>query len=141
MSQPINSESVLSALRDYFLKCPFLKDGKFNIDYLPNDIAYSIDPVPADPVYKQYIDGGKVYQLQYSFTSKENYDGDVRTMIDNSFFYQKLCEWVEIQEEEGNLPELEGYMAISNIVTSSYYLFDADADLAKYQIQMRLLYE
>lgn len=139
--QTIDRESVIGSIRDYFLKCPFLRDGEFNIDYLPDNRAYSLDPLPADPVYKRYVDGGKIYQFQYSFTSKEPYDGDARTMIDNSCFYQNLSDWVEQQDEEGILPDLNGRTVISNTLMSSYYLFDADADLARYQIQLRLLYE
>ena len=102
------------------MQCPFLHDGEFNIDYLPNSRAYSLDPIPADPVYKEYVDGGKVYQFQYSFTSKEGYDGDARTMIDNSYFYQNLSNWVEDQNDNDILPELEGYSAISNVMISSF---------------------
>lgn len=138
---PDLKDSIIGALREYFLACPYLQGGKFGVDFLPNDPAYSLDPLPSDPVYRQYVDGGKIYQLEYAFTSKAAYDGDARTMIDNSFFYQRLSEWVEQQEEAGNLPELEGYTAIGNTVTSSGYLFDADSDLAKYQVQLRLLYE
>lgn len=128
MPQTINNESVIAALRQYFMSCPYLRDGEFNIDYLPDSRSYSLDPIPAEPVYKEYVDGGKIYQFQYSFTSKEAYDGDARTMIDNSFFYQ-------------NLADLEGRQVISNTLMSSYYLFGSDADLAKYQVQLRLLYE
>ena len=141
MSKAINRESILDALRVYFLNCPLLKDGRFNIDFLPNEMSYSIAPLPADPVYKAYVDGGKIYQLQYSFTSKAAYDGEVRTMIEYSFFYQSLAEWVEGQNDNDNLPVLEGYTAISNTLLTSGYLFDADADLAQYQIQLQLLYE
>lgn len=137
----IDKDSVVGSLRTYFMQCPFLHDGEFNIDYLPDKTAYSLDPIPSAPVYKQYVDGGKIYQFQYSFTSKEAYDGDARTMIDNSCFYQQLSEWVEEQDEEGLLPVLNGHIAISNTLMSSYYLFDSDADLARYQVQLRLLYE
>lgn len=137
----INQDSVIQSLRDYFLQCGLLRGGEFNIDYLPNGRAYSLAPLPSDPVYKQYVDGGKIYQFQYSFTSKEAYDGDARTMIDNSYFYQQLSDWVEYQNDQEILPKLEGRTAVSNTLMSSYYLFDSDADLARYQIQLRLLYE
>lgn len=141
MPQTISNESMIAALRQYFMGCPYLRDGEFNIDYLPNGRSYSLDPIPSDPVYKAYVDGGKIYQFQYSFTSKEAYDGDSRTMIDNSFFYQNLSEWVEQQNNDDILPELKGRQVISNTLMSSYYLFGSDADLAKYQVQLRLLYE
>ncbi len=140
MSQIVNTDSVMGSLREYFLKCPYLKDGLFNVDFLPSDRSYSIAALPANPVYKRYVDGGKIYQLMYSFTSKEAYDGDVRTMINNSFFYERLANWVEQQADGGNLPVIPGHNVISNDLTTSGYLFDADGDLAQYQIQMRLLY-
>ena len=57
------SDSIIGALRTYFLECPYLKDGKFSVDFLPDDPSYSLDPLPSDPVYRQYVDGGKIYQL------------------------------------------------------------------------------
>ena len=111
------------------------------MDYLPDEMAYSIDTLPTDPVYKEYVDGGKIYQLEYAFTSKEPCDGNTLTMLGNTQFYQQLSSWVEEQDDAEELPELLGYHAISNRVISSGYLYDADADLGKYQIQMRLLYQ
>lgn len=140
MSQ-ISNESIIGALRDYYMQCPLLKDGHFNIDYLPNSADYSLETTPADPVYKEYTDGGKVYQIEYAFTSKQPFDGDARTMIDNSFFYQRLSEWIEEKDFEEDYPVIEGRQVISNRLLTGGYLFDADADLGKYQIQLRLLYE
>lgn len=134
------TDSIVKAVREYFLQCPFLKEGKLGIDFLPNEQSYSIDTLPADPVYKRYTDGGCIYQFEYTFTSKEAYDGDARTMIDNSMFYQRLMHWVEEQNELGNLPELQGYKAVLNATMSGGYLFGVDSDLAQYQMQFRLLY-
>ena len=80
------SKPIIESIRDYILSCPFLKDGKVNVDYLPDEMAYSIDPVGGDPVYKQYTDGTCLEQFQFSLLSKEAYDGDARTGIANSGF-------------------------------------------------------
>ncbi|MEG0989164.1 MAG: hypothetical protein RSG54_10615 [Clostridium sp.] len=132
--------SIVQAVRTYFLGCPFLKDGKFNIDYLPGEQSYSIDALPSNPVYKRYTDGGCIYQYEYTFTSKEAYDGDMRTTMDNSMFYQKLMEWIEQQNDTGKLPEVKGHNVLANHVTSNGYLFSVDSDMAQYQMQFRLLY-
>lgn len=132
--------SIVKAVREYFLGCPFLKGGRFNVDYLPGEQSYSIDTLPTDPVYKRYTDGGCIYQYEYTFTSKEAYDGDMRTMVDNSMFYQKLMEWVEKQNDTGNLPEVADRNVLANRVTSNGYLFGVDSDMAQYQMQFRLLY-
>lgn len=138
--QQEDSTSIVEAVREYFLQCPFLKNGRFSIDHLPNMQSYSIDTLPSDPVYKKYTDGGCIYQYEYVFTSKEAYDSDTRTLIDNSLFYQKLMEWVEQQNDAGILPELPGRNVQSNRVTSNGYLFSVDSDMAQYQMQLRLLY-
>lgn len=138
MSQ--EKDSIVEAVREFFRGCPFLKNGRFNISYLPNEQSYSIDTLPSDPVYKRYTDGGCIYQYEYVFTSKEAYDGDARTLIDNSRFYQDLMAWAEEQDAAGNQPEITGHNVLSNRVTSSGYLFSVDTDLAQYQMQFRLLY-
>ena len=66
-----DNKPIIESIRDYILSCDFLKEGKVNIDYLPDEMAYSIDPVGADPVYKKYTDGSCLKQFQFSLTSKE----------------------------------------------------------------------
>lgn len=131
---------IIESIRDYILTCPFLKDGKVNIDYLPDEMAYSIDPIGGDPIYKKYTDGTCIKQFQFALTSKEAYDGDARTGIANSGFYQFFEEWIEENTREDIFPELEGYTPIRMDVLTGGYLFSAEADLGRYQIQCRLIY-
>ena len=81
-----HSKPIIESIRDYLLTCDFLKDGKVNIDYLPDEMAYSIDPIGGDPIYRRYVDGDALRQFQFAITSKEAYDGDARTGIENSGF-------------------------------------------------------
>lgn len=131
---------IIESIRGYILTCPFLKDGKVNIDYLPDEMAYSIDPIGGDPIYKKYTDGTCIKQFQFALTSKEAYDGDARTGIANSGFYQFFEEWIEENTREDILPELEGYTPVRMDVLTGGYLFSAEADLGRYQIQCRLIY-
>lgn len=123
------------------MSCPFLKDGRVNIDYLPDEMAYSIDPVGGDPVYKRYTDGRCLKQFQFALTSKEAYDGDARTGIANSGFYQFFEEWIEENNEGDNVPELFGHTGIRIDVLQSGYLFSTEDDLGRYQLICRLIYE
>ena len=134
------SKPIIESIRDYILSCPFLKDGKVNVDYLPDEMAYSIDPVGGDPVYKQYTDGTCLKQFQFSLLSKEAYDGDARTGIANSGFYQFLEEWIERNNMNDIFPELEGHTSVRVDVLQSGYLFSTEADLGRYQIICRLIY-
>ena len=117
-----HSKPIIESIRDYLLTCDFLKDGKVNIDYLPDEMAYSIDPIGGDPIYRRYVDGDALRQFQFAITSKEAYDGDARTGIENSEFYQFLQEWIVDVQMSG-------------------YLFSMDSELGKYQIQCRLIYK
>ncbi len=111
-----------------------------NIDYLPDEMAYSIDPVGADPIYKRYVDGACMKQFQFSLTSREAYDGDARTGIANSGFYQFFEEWIEENNMAGIYPELERHQPVRVDVLQSGYLFSTEADLGRYQIICRLIY-
>lgn len=134
------NKPIIESIRDYILTCPFLKEGKVNIDYLPDEMAYSIDPIGGDPIYKRYTDGSCIRQFQFALTSKEAYDGDARTGIANSGFYQFFEEWVESNTQNDIFPELEGYTPIRMDILTGGYLFSAEADLGRYQIQCRLIY-
>lgn len=136
-----DNKPIIESIRDYILSCPFLKDGKVNIDYLPDEMAYSIDPVGGDPIYKQYVDGTCLKQFQFSLLSKEAYDGDARTGIANSGFYQFFEEWVEQNNMKDIYPDLNGHTSVRIDVLQSGYLFSTEADLGRYQIICRLIYK
>ena len=112
-----------------------------NIDYLPDQMAYSIDTIGCDPVYKKYVDGACLKQFQFALTSKEAYDGDARTGIANSGFYQYFEEWIESNNLNDIYPALDGHDAIRVDVLQSGYLFSTEVDLGRYQIICRLIYK
>lgn len=112
-----------------------------NIDHLSEDMSYSIDPLPCDPIIQKYVDGGAKKQFQFAFTSKEEYDEDARINIENSGFYQEFDEWLESQSMQGILPILDGKKYAYELETlNSGYLYDAQGQYAQYRIECRLLY-
>ena len=80
------SKPIIQSIRDYILTCDFLREGRVNIDYLPDEMAYSIEPIGGDPIYKRYMDGTCLKQFQFALMSTEAYDGDARTAIAASGF-------------------------------------------------------
>ena len=122
--------SIIESIRTFFLTCPFLHDGRVNVDYLGEEMSYSIDPLPCDPVIQKYVDGGKKKQYQFAVCSKETYDEDARVNIENSGFYQGLP---ELANEKQHATAVE--------TLNSGYLYDAEANLATYRIECRLIYE
>lgn len=139
----MENKLIIESLRNYFVSCKLLKGGKLNIDFLGHSREYSIDPLPASPILKRYVDGGTVRQFQFAFTSKDKFDGSALTGIENSGFYQQLSEWVESNNKNAVLPDMNSskHIPITVEIMSSGYLFDMDADYARYQIQCRLIYE
>jgi len=134
---------IIDSLRDYFLDCPILDEfRKINVDYMEvNELAYSIIPTPSDPIVKEYADGGKLKQYQFSIASREFYGDDTLNNLNSVGFYERLQDWIEVQNYENNLPMLgAGKYSQELQVLSSGYLFHAEEDKAQYQIQLRLIY-
>lgn len=133
--------NLIDSVRSYILTCPFLNDGRVNVDYIGTDMGYSVDPLPCDPIIQRYMDGGAKKQFQFAFTSQEEYDQDARINIENSGFFQSFEEWLEQQSFNGNLPELgEKKNPISIETLNSGYLYDMNGENAKYLIECRLIY-
>ncbi len=74
--------NLIDSVRSYILTCPFLSDGRVNVDYIGTDMGYSVDPLPCDPIIQKYMDGGAKKQFQFAFTSQEEYDQDARINIE-----------------------------------------------------------
>ena len=136
------ANSIIKSLEEYFLKCDMLKDGCLRVDFLgEKPIEYAIEVLPCDPIIKKYTNGDSVRQYLFAFGSKEFYSQERQQNIENSAFYERVSEWVETQNESGNLPELpEGMEAEELQVISSGYLHGESGKHARYQIQLRLKY-
>ena len=134
--------SLIDSIRAFILTCPFLQDWRVNVDYIGEEMGYSIDPLPCDPIIQKYTDGGAKKQFQFAFTSQEEYDQDARINIENSGFFQSFDEWLEEQSFNGKFPELEdGKIPILMETLNSGYLYDVDEVRARYRIEGRLIYE
>lgn len=134
--------NLIDNIRKFILTCSFLQDGRVNVDYIGEEMGYSIDPLPCDPIVQRYTDGGAKKQFQFAFTSQEEYDQDSRINIENSGFFQMFDEWLEKQSFNENFPELgKGKNPISMETLNSGYLYDVNGVNAKYRIECRLIYE
>ena len=133
--------NLIDSIREFILTCPFLQDWRVNVDYIGEEMGYSIDPLPCDPIIQKYTDGGAKKQFQFAFTSQEEYDQDSRINIENSGFFQSFDEWLQEQDFNGNFPKLEeGKIPVSLEALNSGYLYDLNGVNAKYRIECRLIY-
>lgn len=133
---------LIESVRDFVMQFPELKDGFLLVDYLGAEaVEYTVEAVPCDPVYKQYVDGDCMKQFLFLFASREYYSADVNQCIENLSFYEDFERWIRDCDREGILPALDGRIPVSLEVLTGGYAFDCDQETARYQIQLRLIYE
>ncbi len=138
MADEQNKKSIIKAIREYIEKCPYLHDGKIGVDYLENEIAYSIEPSPISPKDREYIDGSGINQFAFIFASRESYGQETIQNILNTEFFENFSNWIEENNFMGDLPEIDGIESIECLSTG--YAFQTGIDTARYQIQLRITY-
>lgn len=135
-------KSIMEGLTDYFLKCPFLKDGVFRVDALGSEpVEYALESAITSPIIRTYVDGSSIRQYLFNFNSREAYSMDRIMAIQNESFYEDFCNWVEEQSRLGNLPEMpKGCEAQALTVLAPGFMLDAGMENAFYQVQLQLQY-
>lgn len=133
-----NKKSIIKAIREFIATCPHLHDGKIGVDYLENEMAYSIEPTPVAPKDTSFIDDSAIKQFAFIFASRESYGQETIQNMLNTEFYEDFSDWIEEQNINGNLPEIEGIETIECLSTG--YAYQTGIDTARYQIQLRITY-
>ncbi|MBQ6212092.1 MAG: hypothetical protein IJJ57_04255 [Ruminococcus sp.] len=134
---------MIEAVRDFILRFPELKNGALLIDCLGSKpVEYTVDTVPCDPVYTRYVDGDCMKQFLFIFASREYFSENVNQAIANLAFYEHFEDWIWDKNSSGELPDLgSGRSPVSIEVLTGGYAFSEEGNTARYQIQLRLLYE
>ena len=137
------ADSILEGIVEHIATCPLLQDGVFRVDALGDQaVEYTIETGVFDPVIKRYVNGDEVKQYQFNFGSREYYSMDRIQNIQNSAFYEKFANWIEDQNRKEIFPDLPGNCYAEKIeVLSNGYMFDGSMRNARYQIQLRLIYQ
>lgn len=131
-------KSIIKAIREYIETCPYLHNGKIGVDYLENEMAYSIEPSPVSPVDTNFIDDSEIKQFAFIFASRESYGQETIQNMLNTEFYEDFSNWIEENNFNGVLPEVEGIETIECLSTG--YAYQTGIDTARYQIQLRITY-
>lgn len=135
--------SIIESIREFMMKCPELKDGYFRVDALGNrPTEYTIESMACEPWIERYVNGGGTKQYLFSLSSREYYSAGSMQNVENLAFYEGLCEWIEECNASGELPELGDGMTSEEVeIVSTGYLYSTDGKTARYQVQLRLVYE
>ena len=134
--------SIIDYIRDVIKKYDPFVDERINVDYIGEEMTYSIDPLPCDPVLANYVDGGQKKQFQFAFMSKEQYDEDARVNINNSGFFSDFEEWLsQWGKWKSPFPDMEEKKIPVKFETlNKGYLYDVNGHLAQYRMECRLIY-
>ena len=133
---------MIEEIKDFFAKCPYLKEEKQNIDFLgTTEGSFSIETVPAEPVIKRYTTGGSLRQYCFLISLRQRFGGTVPENLKNEQLCENLADWVEDCSLKGNLPRLKDGLVAQNIsVTKSGYMSDESTNHARYEIGFKLIY-
>ena len=131
---------MIDELRKYFFNLGIIdENSNINVDFLSNEpIEYVVEPIPTEPILKQYKDGGSLRQFVFQFGSREYYGADVIQNMRNTKFYEDFSELIEDNNKKGILPKIKGIQSIECLNNGT--INEDNTDNAKYVIQMRITY-
>lgn len=133
-------------LRNWFRKCPAILDtNRFRIDYLAGSpTEYAIYAVPSTIRTVENVLGEEVpartQTLNFIFASKESYGANVQTNLANMGFYDDVISWIFEQNTLRNFPRINHGTVKSIMPTLTAYPSEIGSDVAKYQIQLKVVY-
>ena len=131
---------MISKIRQYFFDLGIIdENSNINVDFLSNEpIEYVIEPIPVEPVIRQYADGSSLRQFVFQFGSREYFGADVIQNMKNTEFYEDFSELIEDNNRKGVLPKINGIQSIECLNNGT--INEDNTDNAKYVIQMRITY-
>ena len=131
---------MISKIRQYFFDLGIIdENSNINVDFLSNKpIEYVIEPIPIEPILRQYADGSSLRQFVFQFGSREYFGADVIQNMKNTEFYEDFSELIEDNNRKGVLPKINGIQSIECLNNGT--INEDNTDNAKYVIQMRITY-
>lgn len=130
-------KSKMELIKEFIEKCPLLKKGKVNVDYIKDKPqSYSIDETPAQTILNRFIDGGTRNQILFDFSIQANFS--VLENIKNSKFCDDFTKWIKEQNDIGNLPEIDNVEKIE--CTARGTILQTTETTAIYVIPMKVIY-
>lgn len=131
-------KSKIELIRDFIQTCPYLKNGKVNVDYIKDKAqSYSIDETASTTILARFADGGTRNQILFDFSIQANFS--VLENIKNSKFCDDFTNWIKEQEKIGNLPQIDGICWIR--CTGRGTILQTTETTAIYVIPMQVVYD
>ena len=142
MSEPINNTA---SMRTWLRQCPSIEQTRlFGVDYLTDEIGYSIRQVPTVRRTRENILGDTVLQERqeqnFVFESREPYGSDYEQNAENLGVMHAVGAWIVEQNNARNFPEWEGGDITAVMPTNSPYSMEIGSAFARYQLQFKVAY-
>ncbi len=103
----MEEKSKMETIKEFIEKCPLLKKGKVNVDYIKDKPqSYSVDETATETILNKFTDGGSRRQIQFDFSIQANFS--ILENIKNSKFCDDFLDWIEEENNKGNLPSIKG---------------------------------
>lgn len=133
---------MIETIKAFIKTCPILADVDVNINYLgENEKSSAIENVSAEPVIKNYTDGGALRQFLFTVALRQEYGQDVAENTAATVKLEQLSDWIYEQDRLGILPAFSGNKnSVSLEVIKTGWVDEKMSDTAKYQLQCRLVY-
>lgn len=134
----MEEKSKIQLIKEFIETCPLLKNGKVNVDYIKDEAgSYSIDETPATTILTQFADGGTRNQIVFDFSIQASFSA--LENIKNSKFCDDFTEWIKEQDNNGNLPKIDGICWIKCLGRGT--ILQTTETTAIYVIPMQVAYD
>ena len=135
----MEEKSKMELIKEFIETCPFLNEGKIDVDYLKDDInSYAIVQATTTPIVTKYRGGGSLRQIAFDFVVQAPISSRNITNLANSKFGEDFMSWIEEQDDNRNLPKIPNVQHIQ--CTSPSYILQRTNTQATYIIQMNCSY-
>ena len=135
----MEEKSKMELIKEFIETCPYLNNGKIDVDYLKEDInSYAIVQATTTPVITKYRGGGSIRQIAFDFVVQAPISSRNIENLANSKFGEDFMGWIEEQDDNRNLPKIPNIQHIQ--CTSPSYILQRTNTQATYIIQMNCTY-
>lgn len=138
----MSGETRIAKLKTYLMQVieelQSSNDNYINVDFLGDVGDFSLDKIPTEITDEQWIIGTAVNKDVYSFRSRKDYSADEINNIKNIGFFENFERKIKSNNEEGELPDIEGIQSIECL--NSGTLASVDGNRAIFDIQIRITY-
>lgn len=135
----MEEKSKMELIKEFIETCPFLNEGKIDVDYLKNDInSYAIVQATTTPIVAKYRGGGSLRQIAFDFVVQAPISSRNIDNLANSKFGEDFISWIEEQDDNRNLPKIHNVQHIQ--CTSPSYILQRTNTQSIYIIQMNCTY-